>query len=463
MLNGGMIKEFSNALKKRKIETTNPIAEKKEPEVTDAVTDGLLAVEEDKEARIYAFTFVNKFGDESAPTVLEQILYIKKGDMPALTLTYTPAEALKLTEEYGVNTVRLYRSLTDSLGRAQLLFVKDVPFELVDNKLMIVDELPKDSLLIGETIPTINYDPPRDNLKGLGVTDYGVGYAYVDKTVCLSEPYLLYAWPRYYEISSQHKIMGIGHYDNTIVIATKGNPILLNGLSPEGMGVISLPLYEGCVSSRSMVNLTFGCMYASSNGLVLVTVNSAKLITENLFTSEGWQALKPESIHACAYKSGYLFFWDNDTDKGCGFIDLANPNKGVMWMDDYAINTFNDEGILQKITTNISQTQSSYQTFNPDYGLQRTNKTLVWHSKTFNTDVPKRFLAAQVVCDSFDSATVICKVYGDGILIHTSNVTSSRPFRVANHSAKRDFSIRIESNIPVREVALGETMRDMII
>jgi len=48
-------------------------------------------------------------------------------------------------------------------------------------------------------------------------------------------------------------------------------------------------------------------------------------------------------------------------------------------------------------------------------------------------------------------------------LIHEGVVKNAKPFRIKNHSGKRDFYIEIESNVPVREIAIGETMRDLII
>lgn len=434
---------------------------KKEPEASDSIASAVEEAKPEEDARIYGFTYVNKFGDESAPSVNDEIAYIKKTDKPILSLTYTAGEADTLVNDYGVTAIRLYRSVTNSLGVAQLVFVKEVPYTLVDSKIVIVDEFSADSLLLGEPAVTINYDPPRENMKGLGITDDGVGYAYADKTVCFSEPYILYAWPRYYELSSQNTIMGMGHYDNTIVVATTGSPILINGSDPESMGMMTLPLYEGCVSSRSMVNLNYGCMYASENGLVLVTTNSAKLLTEGVFTTEDWQKIKPSSIHASAYKNGYLFFWDNGADKGSGYIDLSDPSKGVMWFNDYSVNTFLDNEKLQIISKPLSQ--STHKTFNPEYGELSSSKTLKWRSKTFNTDTPKRLLAAQVIADEYPIDGIVFKVYADGELLHTASVSNPKPFRITNHSAKRDFSIEIESSVPVREIALGETMRDMVL
>lgn len=454
----------SNILNKNKSANSSSNTKKTDDEISDQIA-AALEVEGDIEARVYAFTYVNRFGDESVPSVKEDVLYINKGVSPILNIPYSSGTREMLTRDYGVTKIRLYRSVTNSLGVAQFLYIKEVGLSMTGNAITITDDVPKGSLMIGEPLPTINYDPPRLGMKGLGVTDSGVGYAYIDKTICFSEPFILYAWPRYYELSAKHRIMGIGHYDNTIVVVTTGNPILINGESPENMGALSLPLYEGCVSSRSMVNLNHGCMYASENGLVLVTTNSAKLLTEGMFATDDWQKIEPSSIHACAYKNGYLFFWNSGSKKGSGYIDLNNPNKGVLWFDDYALNAFLDNGQVQMITRQTDYynvTKSVYAAFNPEYGQPASNKKFVWQSKIFNLDTPKRMLAAQVIADDYSAGVITFRVYANGILLHENFVSSAKPFRVKNHSVKHDFSIEIESSTPIREVVLGETMRDLL-
>lgn len=460
--------KWSGLFQKVIIAANNSANEKKEPEISDAITEEIIKIEQQEnteEARIYAFSYVNRFGDESAPGIYEEVLYIKDGDKPVIEIAYSADEREVLVRDHAVAAIRMYRSVTNSVGSAQLLFVKEEPFYISGDTLRIIDDIPRGSLELGEPIVTVNYDPPRKGMRGLGVTDYGVGYAYVGKTVCLSEPYTLYAWPRFYEISTQNKIMGMGHYDNTIVVATTGSPLLISGVDPEGLGVMSLPLYEGCVSPRSMVNLNHGCMYASENGLVLVTTNSAKLLTDGVFSTEDWQKINPSSIHASAYKGGYLFFWKNGSEQGCGYIDLNNPSAGVLWFDDYALNTFDNNGSLQMINKSydaLNRLRVIHKTFNPEHSEPFSNKKFVWRSKEFNLDTPRRLLAAQVIADSYGNDSVIFKVYADGALMHESIVKNARPFRIVNHSARRDFSIEIESSTPVREMSLGETMRDML-
>lgn len=437
--------------------------------LTDELDESVAAaleVPEARDARIYAFTYVNKFGDESAPSVKEVVYYINKDDKPIITIPYAAGVRADLVRDYGISAIRLYRSVSDGVGGAQFLFVKEIPFSLLNDAIVATDDLPKGSLQLGEVLPTVNYDPPRRGMRGLGVTDYGIGYAYIEKTICLTEPYLLYAWPRFYELSTQHTIMGMGHYDNSIVVATTGNPVLINGVDPDAMNAMTLPLYEGCVSSRSMVNLNHGCMYASNNGLVLVTTNSAKLLTEETISADDWQKINPASIHACAYKGGYLFFWKTAVGQGSGYIDLNSPNKGVLWFDEYTINTFLDDGILQMVSSKpngAGVVRSIHSAFNPDYGQPYVNKRYQWRSKTFNLDLPKRFLAGQVVADHYPTDDILIMVYADGALIHESVVKDGKPFRIKNHSAKRDFSIELRASVAIREVALGETMRDMLI
>lgn len=440
--------------------------EKKESEISDVVATIINTLPEHAEARVYALTYVNRFGDESAPGVIEKVLYLTKGDTPTLTIPYAAGTREAMVRDYGINAIRLYRSVTNSLGVAQFLFVKEYLLTMTGDSVTIIDDMAYGSTKIGEPLVTMNYDQPRVGMKGLGVTDDGVGYAYIEKTICLSEPYTLYAWPRFYELSSQHTIMGLGHYDNTIVVATKGNPMLISGSEPESMGVLSLPLYEGCVSSRSMVNLNHGCMYASENGLVLVTTNSAKLLTENTFSTEDWQKINPSSIHATAYKNGYLFFWDNGVKKGSGYIDLNNGNKGVMWFDEHASNTFLNGNVVQMIdkgTAVLGGEISKYASFNPEYGEPFTSKTFKWQSKTFNLDTPRRMLAAQVIADDYPLGAITFRVYANRVLLHESVVKDHKTFRITNHSVKHDFSIEIESSVPVRELVLAETMRDTIV
>lgn len=117
--------------------------------------------------------------------------------------------------------------------------------------------------------------------------------------------------------------------------------------------------------------------------------------------------------------------------------------------------------MISNQTDVFNDTQTISTAFNPEYGQDFTNSTYVWRSKTFNLNTPARMLGAQVIADDY-SLPIIFRAYANGELLHETTVSNARAFRVANHSVKYDFSIEVESSTPIREIALGETMRDLI-
>ena len=112
---------------------------------------------------------------------------------------------------------RIYRVATGSSGNAEYLFVAEIASSYV---LPYSDT--KDTSKLAESLPSINWKEPRNNMASLGLTAYGVAYAASGKIVCLSEPFFPYAWPRDYELTCDNDIVAIGHYDNYLIVGTKG-------------------------------------------------------------------------------------------------------------------------------------------------------------------------------------------------------------------------------------------------
>ena len=415
------------------------------------------------EARSYVVTYRNMLGDESAPSLASEVVYATEATPPTVVISLTTAERDALNAEYGATGMLLYRTVTDSSGNTDYYFVTYLDFSTMTATGLIKTDRIGAKYVI-DPIATKDYDQPRVGMHGLGVTDYGIGYAYKEKIICLAEPYVMYAWPRKYELTTPQPIVAMGHYSNAIVVATDGNPILIIGLHPDSMSMTTLPLYEGCVSSRSMVNVSGGCIYASNNGLVMVSGNSAELITKDIFSPEDWQNLNPKTIFATQHNEGYLFFYDNGIRKGSCFIDIHNLRNGVLFYDGHGINAFVDykgQATIIDVAPLGSGKETCYYPFNPQSPTAgKVNKRLDWHSKTFRMDRNTRMLAGQVIADNYNSS-ITFSIYVNRSLLYTCNVTNNKPFRIKNHSAAGDFSIKIESNVAIREVSIGETMRDL--
>lgn len=438
------------------------------------------------EARAYVFTYVNIFNEESAPSPPSDIIFCPMtgagifslsvasqldSSVPMVELFLQQAEASSIQNQgYApIKSIRIYRTNVASNGNAEFQFVREIDVNYTDtiktdtgaipaNSILCYDMLTSD--LLSELLPTQNWLPPSQYLKGLGIGNNGFAYAYnhAYNRVCFSEPYAFYAWKPSNELSSRYPIVAISHYDNVIVIATSGELMLAIGDSPEALTVVSPALGSGCVAARSMVSTGVSCIYASNDGLMIVSGQSVQNLTEHIFDRKGWQALNPKSIHGYFYQGNYIFFYDNGVEKAGFVIDLSNIAKGVMQISQWCISGFVDKQTNELyLLTDIVDGGLKLLKFNPDYGVKGQAS---WQSKPFNLDTPKRMLAGQVLADTY--IDVVMTVMGDGKVIGEYRPKDAKPFRIHNHSVKRDFQLVVKGSDVVREIAIGETMRDML-
>lgn len=287
------------------------------------------------EVRFYIYTYINDMGEESAPshpsgqvTVPRVAAEVRLGNL----------QVDSAASDRNITSFRIYRTSVGTSGNAQWQYVGQIGAganEFLDN--FTSEEL-------DEVLTTENWDAPRPDMKGLGLTAYGVAYGFSGKIVCLSEPFIMYAFPRDYELTTQHNIVAMGHYDANIIVATDGNPVVVTGVSPTtGMTMTELPLNESCVSKASLVSLGYGVIYASPNGLVLASNNGAQIISEGFFDRDEWNALNPKSIHAVEYKGRYLFFYRvNDENKGAFIFDPKDLSSGIVRLNIWCISAHRD-------------------------------------------------------------------------------------------------------------------------
>lgn len=439
-----------------------------------------------EEARSYVFTYVNEIGEESAPSPPSNVIFAPLVDntafnsvnnkklppqIPMVELFIPQTEyAIIASEGYvPISKIRIYRTNVASNGNAEYQFVTEIGVTQNDTVIAGTQAQPVGTILfndkiassfLAETLPSQGWLPPSKALKSFGVSNDGFGYGFDAQynTVCFSEPYHLYAWQADYEISTRYPIVAMGHYDNVIVIATTGELMLAIGNSPEALTVITPEVGSGCVSMTSLVSTGVSCIYASDDGLMLVSGQSVQNITGNIFDRKQWQALNPKSIHGYFYQGLYIFFYDNGLSKAGYVLDLANLSQGVTQIEQWCVSGYVDHKHNELYLLMGGGWGNSLVKFNPNTIGGFIEGT--WQSKKFNMDTPKRMLAGQVIADSYNNVKLT--VVGDGKLIGQYKVKNSQPFRIHNHSVKRDFVITVTTSDVVREVAIGETMRDML-
>lgn len=409
------------------------------------VTEG----ETSDEVRFYIFTYVNDLGEESAPSKpSSQVIVPRAGTEVRLGNLQIDGSAA----DRNITAFRIYRTTVGTSGNAQWQYVGQTGSsntEFLDN--FMSEEL--DELLVTE-----NWDAPRSDMKGLGLTAYGVAYGFSGKIVCLSEPFYMYAFPRDYELTTQHNIVAMGHYDANIIVVTDGNPVVVTGVSPTtGMTMTELPLNESCVSKQSLVSLGYGVIYASPNGLVLASNNGAQIISEGFFDRDEWNALNPASIHAVEYKGRYLFFYKvNDENKGAFIFDPKDLSSGLVRLNIWCVSAHRD---VKTDEIYLLQADGKLQYF--DLNTKSGREKYLWCSKQFRaTGNGCRMLAMRVIADSYRDLNV--KIFADGKEFFQKVAVTDKPFRLPNHSAKSYWQIEISSTDEVREIVLGETMFEVM-
>ena len=414
-------------------------------------------------ARFYTYTYIGKLGEESAPYAP---LLNDPSPPVALICPNTGATVhisgivfdTSATTGREIEAVRLYRTIVGSTGNADYLFLDEIPkADILGSSGKYLGGKYTDSVAddgLSESLPTSTWDEPRDGMYSLGLTAYGVAYAAKGKIICLSEPFVPYAWPRNYELTCDNDIVAIGHYDSYLIVGTTGRPVMVTGIDPQNMSQAELPIIEACVSARSMVNMGAYAIYASPNGLVMASGGNAQLITEGIITGREWANYTPSSIHAYEYRGLYVFFWYTDSNNKGGFIfNPRAPSEGFISLSSWFVSGYRDI-----VTDTLWLIDSSKVLFSFD--TDTTNKlTMTFKSKLFSFAQFRRFLAGQVLAKSYAGMTL--KIYANNTLIHTQTVTNRTAFRLPLVPVAEFWQLELSTVDEVREISISETMREL--
>lgn len=238
----------------------------------------------------YCYTLVQSLADgifkqESAPSPASDVVDVLDGDGVTLSGFEIPdMDGLTVTH------IRLYRTASGTkTSEFHFLAELEVPVE------EYVDTV-HDADLSSDVLQTSAWDCIPDDARGLIHTDNGLYACFRGNELLVSEPFISYAFPTAYRLTTEDSIVALGYVDGTIIVLTTGRPYLAAGQEPESLQITHLPIEQACVSARSVGNLPGGVVYASPDGLMLFTSGNQTLLTGQTFTREQWQALQPETL-----------------------------------------------------------------------------------------------------------------------------------------------------------------------
>jgi hypothetical protein len=388
------------------------------------------------ESRVYALAYVGAGGEEGAPAIIEGIVTVTPGK--AVTITGLPAGP---AGAFNIAKKRLYRS-QDGTSGAALQFVSDL--------LLAQDEF-IDTVLgtkLGETIPTLDYEMPPDDMFGL--IEYGNGMLAAISTnqVLISVPYQPHAWPVASRYSFNNEPMALGAFGQSIVVLTKGMPSVLTGSSPDSMSQELVKFGQPCLSAKSVVEIGGGVMWASDEGLAFIGNSGFMLASAQRFTAKEWKAYAPTTIRGYRWENRYIGFYDTGT-KQAGFL------FDVQTGDFYELDFYASAGYTDPRNGNL------YLAIDDDvYRFNGSDNSLftTWKSKKFTTPKPINPGIAKVVAAGYP---LTLKLYAAGVLKHTQMVINDQAFALPSGYKADEFEIVLESQHAIKGVTVAETVREL--
>lgn len=297
---------------------------------------GIIAVDADQviEDRFYVLTWVDDWGQESAPCDPTSQMTMDQNDTATITMPTVPSGR-------SVTKYRIYRSVAGT-EQAAFMFVAEVATSATTPRTIggvtttvngYTDAKLSSDLKQG-TLKTIGWDEPPVRASTAGITNTnpylrglaggpgGVVAGFIDNLFCACEPYYPYAWPAKYQQPLLFPIVCVLPFGTSWFVGTKANPYVLYGDSPANYVPQKLNDSQACVSARSAVAAMGGVFYASPDGYCFASQNGVEVVTQGLFAQEDWKKLAPESIFAVVQDS-VLYFWYTGNGGGCYGLDMV--------------------------------------------------------------------------------------------------------------------------------------------
>lgn len=391
------------------------------------------------EDRVYVYTFVSAWGEESPPSLPSAVLTTEIGD----TVTVSGL-ATAPTPNYNTGSgamKRIYR-VANGNSSTNYLFVAEIPIAQVT----YIDTIP--TVELSNVIPTLISDILPANAAGLTNMANGIMAAFVGYDVYLCEPYKPYSWPELYRQAVDYPVVGLGAFGSSLAILTTGNPAILTCTDPQSVSVEKLSLPYSCVSKRSICSAFGEVVYASPDGLVSIGPNGAKVITEALMTREEWDAYKPSSMMCALWDDRIFIFYDTGTVRGSLLLD---GKQGLTESTVFATAAYNDlvNGKLYLCINNVITEWNA-----------GTALTYTWKSKLFTHPNFVNFAWGQVLAEAYP-VTLNAYINDNDTPVYTYTVADAEPFRLQSGFKARYWEIELVGSTTVYSVTFAESIDEL--
>lgn len=435
---------------------------------TPPVASGSENCSRESDARSYVYTYVNKWGEEGAPSPASNVLTVDDGTVVTVSgIAYPP-------DGYDIQYANIYRAATgfrDVDGKQQK--------PLTDYFFVGTGAFPSTSftdsvLMAGLSMPlsTHKYRMPPAGLQNICRPE---GVARLAGTlrnqVFLSENFQPHNWPVKYELTLEATIVHMKALDQKLYVTTDTRPYVIDvsncddtKCTPVTDLGVALPDIS-CGYASSAIITPHGFIYSSPLGIVLIDPSAKwNLLTRGFFSEREWAQVKPDTARF-GYYEGFLFCV---TDMVSFILNIDGDPYGDVRGGE--MTTISDQPIdlktsstgklfiLERGKISVWDTGDTYRAFewvsrelvgkyaNPEaksYQSQNRNQTpegATWSPasvKIRSDDVEFTLITP------FNNAAYVRKVIGE------------RPFRLPRVGRHVWFKVKLRGTAPVEFVDLG--------
>lgn len=429
--------------------------------------------------RSYCYTYIDQYGYESSPNAPSDVVAGPVDASWTITGLPTAAPASPAGKHYPtVTALRLYRTITSASGQAQFYQVVDLPFPTSGT---YVDTIADISIVSNETLPSVSWAPPVDNLDGLLSMPGGMLVGFTGNTVHFCEPDRPLVWPAGYDQSLIYPIVALALWQQSLVVLTSGFPSTGTGNSPAQFSFAQIQAPEPCIARGSVVTDLAGVYYASQNGLIALNYFGAQNQTLSNMTRVLWLTeYQAAHIVACRHRAQYLAI--NGTGQGF-VIDYTEQRMGVVHVTPFldVVSVWND------VYTGDAYMMAGGTVYLWD---STTTPSLIyrWRSREFYMQAPVSLGACQISLDPAVAQPAPADVVASppahaphlddlpaGVnalfrmfvgpsqeLVHEQQLLQPRCiFRLPSGRKAFNWQFEILARVPVHSVELASTMREL--
>jgi hypothetical protein len=336
--------------------------------------------------RAYVYTYVTLYGEEGPPSPPTLVSGVEGNTWFVTNMAKGPQDG----KNRRISHKNIYRTISTG-GSAEYHFVRKVPIETT----IYADTLLTSEVALNFTLESTSWNPPEPEMTGMIAHPNGFFVGFHDRTLMFSEPYRPHAWPVEYQLSTVGKIVALGIFGTSVVVATDSHPYLATGISPAGMVLTMHDTAEPCLSRYGLVSMPYGVMYPTPNGLALASPNGIEVATKNLMTKQEWQTrYRVAALDACQYEDRYIGFFSET--RGFMFSPMDDARLIDLNLLDSESTVQRQDSVFTDVHTGKVFMMSNCELYewNPLTGIPLEYD---WESLEFDGPEPVNFGAARLI------------------------------------------------------------------